>query len=363
MKRAQWIFYVSLFLFTFSGMALLANEVGLPSSPLWREGGSGGGDPDLDRLSRAFTRLAEKVRPAVVQVRVSLKAVADTTNGESQRPRNSRGSGFIINHQGFILTAHHVIDGAQEVEVRLADRQRFRGQVVAADSHVDLAIIKIDGGRELPILALGDSDSLNVGELVGSLGFPFGLESSLGLGIISRRGRSQNISAGYEFIQTDAGASSGNSGGPLVNMKGQVVGMITMASERGNMGFAVPINAIKSMIPRLLQGEKIVWGWLGVSVSEVTLDLADTLGLTPIKGVLVSSVLPGQPAEKAGVHPKDIILSINGTGVDSPREVIRMVGGTEAGREVKLTIFRKGETLDLSVRLGTKPKTTEGREG
>ncbi len=362
MKRAQWIFSVSFFLLTFSGMVLMADEARLPSSPLWGEGGSGDADPDLDRLSKAFTRLAEKVRPAVVQVRVSLKAAADR-DGESQRPASSRGSGFIINPQGFILTAHHVIDGAKEVEIRLADRARFRGQVVAADSHVDLAIIKIDLGRELPILGLGDSDSLNVGELVGSLGFPFGLESSLGLGIISRRGRSQNIPSGFEFIQTDAGVSSGNSGGPLVNMRGQVVGMITMASERGNIGFAVPINVIKAMIPRLLRGEKIAWGWLGVSVSEVTLELADTLGLTPIKGVLVSSVLPGQPAEKAGVRPKDIILSINGTGVDSPREVTRMIGGTEAGKEMKLIIFRKGETLDLSVRLGTKPKTAEGREG
>jgi serine protease Do len=228
---------------------------------------------------------------------------------------------------------------------------------------VDLAIIKIDGGKEFPVLALGDSDSLKMGELVGSLGYLFGTESSLSLGIISRRGRSQNISAGFDLIQTDAGASAGGSGGPLVNVKGQAVGMITMASERGNMGFAVPINVIKGMIPRLMRGERIVWGWLGVRVSEVTLELADTLGLSPIKGVLVSSVLPGQPAERGGVLPQDVILSINGADVDSPREVIRMIGGIEAGRDVKLTIFRKGETLHLSVRLGTRPKTTEGREG
>jgi len=146
-------------------------------------------------------------------------------------------------------------------------------------------------------------------------------------------------------------------------MRGHVVGMITMASERGNIGFAVPVNAIKAMIPRLLNGERIVWGWLGVKVSEVTLELANALGLSPVRGVLVSSVLPGQPAEKEGVFAQDIILAVNGMRVDSPREVTRIIGGTEAGREVILTLFRKGETLDLTVRLGNKPKTTEGREG
>jgi serine protease Do len=362
MKRAQRIFSVSFFFLILSGMYLMAEEARLQPSPLWRDGESGEADPALERLGQAYARLAEKVRPAVVQVRVSVKAVADA-HGESQRPANSRGSGFIIHPQGYILTAHHVIDGAREIEVRLADRQRLRAQIVAADPQVDLAIIKIDGGKEFPVLALGDSDSLKMGELVGSLGYLFGTESSLSLGIISRRGRSQNISAGFDLIQTDAGASAGGSGGPLVNVKGQAVGMITMASERGNMGFAVPINVIKGMIPRLMRGERIVWGWLGVRVSEVTLELADTLGLSPIKGVLVSSVLPGQPAERGGVLPQDVILSINGADVDSPREVIRMIGGIEAGRDVKLTIFRKGETLHLSVRLGTRPKTTEGREG
>lgn len=362
MKRAQRIFSVSFFFLILSGIYLMADEARLQPSPLWRDGESGEADPALERLGQAYARLAEKVRPAVVQVRVSVKAVADA-HGESQRPANSRGSGFIIHPHGYILTAHHVIDGAREIEVRLADRQRVRAQIVAADPQVDLAIIKIDGGKEFPVLALGDSDSLKVGELVGSLGYLFGTESSLSLGIISRRGRSQNISAGSDLIQTDAGASAGGSGGPLVNVKGQAVGMITMASERGNMGFAVPINVIKGMIPRLMRGERIVWGWLGVRVSEVTLELADTLGLSPIKGVLVSSVLPGQPAERGGVLPQDVILSINGADVASPREVIRMIGGIEAGRDVKLAIFRKGETLHLSVRLGTRPKTTEGREG
>jgi S1-C subfamily serine protease len=148
-----------------------------------------------------------------------------------------------------------------------------------------------------------------------------------------------------------------------VDLKGHVVGMITMASQNGNMGFAVPINVIKGVLPRLMQGEKIVWGWMGIRVSDVTLDLAETLGLSSAKGVLVSSVLQDQPAEKGGLRPQDVILSIDGIEVDSPREVIRVIGGTEAGKEVRVTVFRQGETLDISVRLGSRPKSTEGREG
>jgi serine protease Do len=361
MKPAANFFSLSFFLFFVCASILAAEEGRVESGPMWREGG-GEADPDLERLSKAFVRLGEKVRPAVVQVRASVRAVADA-DGESRRPTNNRGSGFIIHPRGYILTAHHVVDGAREVEIRLADRQRLRGEVVAMDPQVDLAIIKIHEEREFPVLALGDSDNLKVGELVGSLGYPFGADSSLSLGIISRRGRSQAVSMGFELLQSDAGASPGGSGGPLVNMKGHVVGMTTMASERGNIGFAVPVNTIKAMIPRLLNGERIVWGWLGVRVSEVTVEWANTFGLSPVRGVVVSSVLPGQPAEKGGIITQDVILAVDGIPVDSPREVIRIIGGTEAGREVTLTLFRKGETFHVAVRLGRKPKMSEGREG
>lgn len=350
------------FLFILFANLLTAEEPGEYSSILWQEGENDSADPHLERLSRAFVQLAEKVRPAVVQIRVTAK-LGPVGDDESQRPSNSRGSGFIVHPEGYILTAQHVIDGARGIEIRLADRRRLRAKLVASDPRVDLAILKIDGGAELPVLALGDSDHLRVGELVGSLGYPFGTESSLSLGVLSRQGRNQNNTAAFDFLQTNAGASPGGSGGPLVNFQGRVVGMITMASQTGNMGFAVPINVVKSVIPRLLRGDRIVWGWMGARVSEVTLDLADALGLAPAKGVLVSSVLQGQPAEKGGLRPQDIILSVDGIEVDSPREFTRMIAGTEAGKEVRLTVFRKGETLDFSVRLDSRPKATEGREG
>jgi len=355
MKRLLSGLFLS-YLLLFAGEASFSQE-----HSLWQGRTAGEADPELERLSRAFERLAEKVQPGVVQIRANGKVPTDADGG-SQRPSNSRGSGFIINPDGYILTAHHVIVGASEVEILLQDRRRLKAQVIASDPQVDVALLKVEG-REFPVLALGDSNGLKVGELVASLSYPFGRESSLSQGIISRMGRSQNVLAGFDFIQTSTGASAGSSGGPLVNIRGEAVGMITMASQSGNMGFAIPISVIKNIIPRLLKGEKIVWGWLGVRVSELTLELANTLGVSPARGVLVNSVLPGQPAEKGEILPRDVILAVNGAEVDNPREFTRIINGAEAGSEIRLTIFRKGELLQRSVILTAKPTETGGREG
>jgi serine protease Do len=344
----QRIFTVVL-LCALSAVLLMTQRVRPQTHPLWLSGDPSDTDPDLERLNRAFIRLAEKVRHSVVHVRVE--------------PTKTRGSGFIINPQGYILTAHHVVNEAKEIEIRLANRQRLRGEIVATDVQVDFAIIKINGEREFPVLPLSDSDVLKVGELVGSLGYPFGLESSLHVGVVSRRGKRQNTSAAFDHIQVDSPANSGESGGPLVNMRGHVVGMLTQASEKGTLGFAVPINVIKAMIPRLLRGEKIAWGWLGVKLSDLTLELADGLGVWPVRGVLVSSVMADQPADRAGVLSRDIILSVNDIAVDRPSEVLRVIKGTEVGDEVTLTIFRSGETFMLPVKLGNKPETVQEREG
>ncbi len=361
MKRILGILLASFFLLKTTAAAPAAGDTSQPT-PIWRDGGPNDADPDLQRLSGAFIRLAERVRAAVVQIRVNGQPSAGT-DGDSQRSRGSRGSGFIIHPQGFILTAHHVIEGSKEVEVRLADMQRRRAQIIAADPQVDLAILKINADKEFPVLALADSDHLRVGQLAIALGYPFGRESSMSLGVISRSGKSYKDSAGFELIQTDAGASAGVSGGPLLDVNGHVVGMMTMASERGNIGFAVPVNAIKWLVPRLLRGERIAWGWLGVRVSELPLELADSLGLSEGQGVLVNAVLPGHSAEQGGLLSRDVILAINGIAVNSPRDVTRLVGGIEAGRKVNLSVFRRGETLEVSVPLGTKPQTSEGPEG
>ncbi|MBI4526301.1 MAG: trypsin-like peptidase domain-containing protein [Deltaproteobacteria bacterium] len=349
-----------MFLLSLLALGLMNGNARSETQPLWREGATGEADPELERLGRAFTRLAEKVQPAAVQIR----AVRNSTGRErgADTPGNSRGSGFIIHPEGYILTAHHVTDGAQDVEVVLYDRRRLRAQVVASEPEVDVTLLKIDG-RDLPTLALGESSNIKIGELVFSLSYPFGRESSLSLGIVSRRGRGEKVQTAFDFIQTDAGASPGSSGGPLVNLRGDVVGMMTMASQSGRMGFAVPISVIKKILPRLARGEKIVWGWLGVRVSELTLEQADALGLSPARGVLVNSVLPDQPAAKSNILPQDVILAINGVEVDSPRELTRIVGGTEAGSKMNLTVYRKGKLLHQPVIVAPRPKEPAEREG
>jgi serine protease Do len=310
-------------------------------------------------LNRAFVQLANQARPAIVQIRT----IGEDNKNSSAQAHGSRGSGFIIDARGYVFTAQHVIDKAKEIEIRLADAQRLPARVIAADSQIDLAILKVESDKELPSLPLGDSDAIRVGDLAVVFGYPFGRESSMNLGIISRSGRTYPDSASFDFVQTDAGGYPGGSGGPLLNNKGHVIGMITMASERGNMGFATPINVIKRIAPRLASGEKLAWGWLGVQMSDISLEQARSLRIFPTKGVVVNSVLPGQPAARGGVQKQDVIVSVNDTQVESPRDVARLIGGLEAGRIVHLTILRKGKTVRLSVPLGAKPESTNAREG
>lgn len=327
---------------------------------IWRDPPAGDSDSELDRLNRAFVQLASEVRPAILQIRV-IRLEDDKPLSDAARTQ-SRGSGFIVDPRGYVLTAQHVIDKAKEVEVRLAHGERLPARIIAHDAHADLAILKITPSEPLPTVFLGDSNNNRVGDLAVVFGYPFGRESSMNLGVISRPGRSFPDSASYEFIQTDAGAYAGGSGGPLLNSKGHVIGMITMASERGNMGFATPINVLKRLIPRLMSGERLVWGWLGVQTSELSMGQAKNLGVSPVQGVLVNAVLRGHPAERGGLLRQDIILSVNDAQVDSPRDVSRLIGGLEAGRIVKLTILRAGKTFQLSVALGSKPDSAKARE-
>ena len=321
----------------------------------WREAQPLTTETELDRLNRAFVQLASQARPAIVQIRV--------TGPENSQNQGSRGSGFFIDTEGYILTAQHVIDKAREIEVRTADGQRLAARLVVADSRLDLALLKVLTERHATVLPLGDSERIRVGDLAVVFSYPFGRESSMSLGIISRAGKTYPDSAAYDFIQTDAGAYPGVSGGPLLNSQGHVVGMITMASERGNLGFATPINLVKKILPRLVRGEKFAWGWLGVQMSDISLTQARSMGIYPAKGVVVSSVLPGQPAARVGVQKQDVILAVNDSPVDSPRDVARMVGGLEAGRMVELSIIRKGKSIRLTVPLGVKPESTKAREG
>jgi serine protease Do len=282
--------------------------------------------------------------------------------GQPQTPRKERslGSGFVISADGYILTNDHVVDGADEIKVRLSDGRNFTATVKGLDPKLDLALLKIEAGDKLPVARLGDSGALKVGEWVMAIGNPFGLEQTVTVGIVSAKGRVIGAGPYDDFIQTDASINPGNSGGPLFNTAGEVVGINTaiVASGQG-IGFATPINAAKSILTQLKETGHVSRGWLGVSVQLVTEDLAESFGLKEPKGALVAEVIADSPAEKAGIKRGDIILTFDGHEVDAINDLPRLVAATPAGKEVRLSVFRNGKTIEVTATVG---KLQEERE-
>ncbi len=343
-----------------AALALVAAGGGAPlaaqaPAPIWEEAGPGAPDPELARLNTALVRLAEQLKPALVQIRV--RRPAAEKDGEDE-PRRGLGSGFLVHPSGYIVTNAHVVESAATVQVRLASGRRVPGTVVGRDRRVDLALVKIDGGGALPVLALGDSDRVAVGELVLALGHPFGLEQTVSLGIVGRKGAPLTaVGPGFDFIQTDAAINPGNSGGPLVSMGGQVIGVTTMAARNGSIGFAIPVNLVKKLLPELLATGKVEWGWLGVRIDEVTEDNLRTYGLDAPRGVGIEGVLPGQPAAQAGLRPRDVILEVDGRPVSTPRELQRLIATARVGTALRLGVWRDGHAEEVTVRIGAYPDT------
>jgi serine protease Do len=227
---------------------------------------------------------------------------------------------------------------------------------------VDLALLKIDGVKGLPTLRLGDSNRVRVGELVLALGHPFGLEHSVSFGIVSRVGAPLTVAApGFDFIQTDAAINPGNSGGPLVNMAGEVVGVNSMAARNGSIGFAIPANLVRMLMPQLLTKGRVEWGWLGVAIAEVTEDDLERLKLSEPRGVLIRSVMPGEPADQGGLKPDDVILALGETRLDGPRDLQRLVASTPVGTRVRLRVWREGRETELAVTIGRYRDPAERR--
>jgi serine protease Do len=225
--------------------------------------------------------------------------------------------------------------------------------VLGKDNRVDLAALKIDGASSLPVLPLGDSNRIRVGEFVLALGHPFGLEHSVSFGIVSRKGAPLTVAApGFDFIQTDAAVNPGNSGGPLINMAGEVVGVNSMAARNGSIGFAIPSNLVKTLMPQLVAKGKVEWGWLGVSIGEVSEDDLERLKLTEAKGVLIRSVMPGEPADQGGVKANDVIVAVDGNQLDGPRDLQRVVSATAVGKTVKVVLMREGKQTQVDVTIG-----------
>ncbi|MEW6408609.1 MAG: DegQ family serine endoprotease [Nitrospirota bacterium] len=343
----------------------------------------------LSQTSQAFAEIVKAVTPSVVNISTTKIVKRGTSqlspffddpffkdffgNGpfhEFRLPKKWReqslGSGVIVSQDGYILTNNHVIGKADEIKVSFSDKREFKGKLIGADSKTDIAVIKIDA-KDLPTVRWGDSDKLQVGEFVLAIGNPFGLNQTVTMGIISAVGRANVGIADYEdFIQTDAAINPGNSGGALVNIKGELIGINTAIFSRSGgyqgIGFAVPSNMAKDVMDGLIKKGKVVRGWLGVTIQEVTPELAAGFGLKNLKGAIVSDISRGSSAEKAGIKRGDIITMYNGKEIESVGQLRNAVAKTPVGAEVKIVILRDKKEKELLVTIGELPKEI-AREG
>ena len=285
--------------------------------------------------------------------------------GQREFENRSLGSGFILSADGYIMTNAHVVDGADEVVVKLTDKRELKAKVIGADKRTDVALIKIEASG-LPTVRLGDPAALKVGEWVVAIGSLFGFDNSVTAGIVSAKGRSLPQENFVPFIQTDVAINPGNSGGPLFNMKGEVVGINSQIYSRsgGFMGisFAIPIDLAMDIQSQLKQNGRVSRGRMGVVIQEVTKDLADTFGLGKPQGALVSSVEKGSPAEKAGIEPGDVILRFDGKQINASGDLPRIVGGTRPGSRVMVQVWCRGGTKDFSLTVAEMPQDEKQTE-
>ena len=267
----------------------------------------------------------------------------------------SLGSGFIIDPEGYVVTNNHVIEDADQIKVKLDDDKEFEAEVVGRDPNTDLALLKIESKQDLPVIAMGDSDKLKIGQWVVAIGSPFGLERTVTAGIVSAKGRVIGSGPYDDFIQTDASINPGNSGGPLLNMKGEVVGINTAIIASGTgIGFAIPINLAHGIIAQLKSEGEVTRGWLGVAIQDLTAEMAEYYGLKDRKGVLVADVFEGDPAEKAGIQAKDIIIEVNDEKIETSRQLTAMIAGLKVGETARVKVFRDGKSKTFAVKLAKR---------
>jgi serine protease Do len=332
----------------------------------------------LAKIGQATAELAEAVKPSVVNISTTRtvklqggvnpffdeplfkRFFGDQLRMPKERKSASLGSGVIVDPKGYILTANHVIQGAEEIKVTLSDKREFKGKVIGSDAMTDVGIIKIDAGNGLPAIQWGDSDTLRVGETVLAIGSPYGLSQTVTMGIVSAVGRANVGIADYEdFIQTDAAINPGNSGGALINIKGELVGINTaIFSTSGGyqgIGFAVPTSMAKTVMDSLITEGKVIRGWLGVTIQALTPELAKQFDLKEEKGVLLGDVIEGSPAEKAGLQRGDVITEFEGKKVEEPNQLRNMVANTPLGKEVKVTIIRENKSETKKVVISELP--------
>lgn len=336
--------------------------------------------------SQSFVEIAKAVKPAVVNIYATKTGKAEGSHAsplddpffrkffgdeffrrfeqqppqQKERKERGLGSGVIVESNGLIITNNHVVGKADEIRVTLSDKREFKAKLIGTDPKTDIAVVKIDA-TGLPTVAWADSDLLEVGEFVLAVGNPFGLTQTVTLGIVSALGRAAGIAEYEDFIQTDAAINPGNSGGALVNVRGELAGINTaiFSQSGGNMGigFAVPSNMARSIMEQLVKTGKVVRGWLGVSIQELTPELAAQFGVSDTKGVLVSDVMEESPAKKAGFERADVILEYDGKPMDSPTHLRNAVAQTSVGKKVAVKILREKKPKTLDVTIVEQPKS------
>lgn len=341
---------------------------------------------DVMRTPISFADLAEKLKPAVVNISttktVKSGGVRSPFGQGSPFDRNfggedfferffgdtpqrrfkqkSLGSGFIISHDGYIFTNNHVVEQADKILVKLSDGKEYEAKVIGRDAKTDIALIKIKSSDSLPVVETGDSDKLRVGEWVIAIGNPFGLEQTVTAGIVSAKGRVIGAGPYDNFIQTDASINPGNSGGPLFNMEGKVIGINTAIVAHGQgIGFAIPISMAKSILPDLKGKGKVTRGWLGVSVQEISEDIAKSMKLKDRNGALISDVFKGDPADVAGLKSGDIVTEINGKPIRDTHELLLMIAGFRIGEMIKVKILRDGQEKTIPITIAERTEKSE----
>jgi serine protease Do len=327
--------------------------------------------PSID-LTTAIAEVAQKAMPAVVHIEVTQRVQVPSPVfpfegdsffrfffGSPSKPRFDRrevrgiGTDMIIDAEGHIVTNNHVVGGATKIHVKMASGEEFEARVVGADPKTDLAVIKVQPPKNLPVLKFGDSDKLRVGEWVVAIGNPRGLEQTVTAGIISAKHRAGILdpSSYQDFIQTDAAINPGNSGGPLLNLWGEVIGVnAAIVSESGGfegIGFAIPSNMATAVAEALIKTGKVTRGWLGMSLQEVTPSLVRSLNLKSSKGALVAEVTKGGPADKAGIRQGDVIVDLDGGAVENANELCNRLAATRVGKRVEVVLLRKGERITV----------------
>ena len=317
-----------------------------------------------------FADVAERINAAVVNIDATTRlgvrdpqpffrrSPEDMLDGppRDRTPSQGSGSGFIIDTDGYILTNHHVIESADRITVTLADGRTFRGEVIGTDPAIDVALLKIQGAQNLPEAPLGNSDDLRVGEWVCAIGNPLGYVHSVTLGVVSFIGRKLFDNSLDDYIQTDAAINFGNSGGPLINSRGEVIGINSAISSRASsIGFAVPINHAVGILPQLKADGRVSRGFIGVTLTDVTPGLQRALGLSVSHGAVVQDVTPRSPAERAGLKAYDVILEVEGQAVMTNQELIRDISGRKPGSIARLEVLREGRRQSLPIKLAERP--------